>query len=130
MGETRTPLRIQRKRTKGWRIPGGAVSVTRLGRFGNPFRIGHHYKRGVHAGIPRMGLQFIYIEAYEGYQDETYTTIKTAAEAVEWFEWYCTTFNADRIKEIQANLRGKDLACFCKEGAPCHADALLRLANA
>lgn len=26
-------------------------------------------------------------------------------------------------------LRGKDLACFCKEGEPCHADILLRYAN-
>lgn len=28
-----------------------------------------------------------------------------------------------------SKLRGKDLACFCKEGAPCHADILLELAN-
>jgi hypothetical protein len=27
------------------------------------------------------------------------------------------------------NLRGKDLACWCKENAPCHADILLGLAN-
>lgn len=27
-------------------------------------------------------------------------------------------------------LRGKNLACFCKLGTPCHADTLLRLANA
>lgn len=26
-------------------------------------------------------------------------------------------------------LRDKDLACFCKENAPCHADVLLELAN-
>jgi Domain of unknown function (DUF4326) len=26
-------------------------------------------------------------------------------------------------------LRGKDLACWCKEGTPCHADILLELAN-
>ena len=26
-------------------------------------------------------------------------------------------------------LRGKDLACWCKEGDPCHADILLELAN-
>ena len=26
-------------------------------------------------------------------------------------------------------LRGKDLACWCKEGEPCHADVLLELAN-
>jgi hypothetical protein len=30
---------------------------------------------------------------------------------------------------IREELRGKDLACFCKEGAPCHADVLLELAN-
>lgn len=27
-------------------------------------------------------------------------------------------------------LRGKDLACWCREDASCHADVLLRLANA
>ncbi len=27
------------------------------------------------------------------------------------------------------DLRGKDLACWCKEGAPCHADILLEVAN-
>ncbi len=26
-------------------------------------------------------------------------------------------------------LRAKNLACWCKPGAPCHADALLELAN-
>lgn len=27
-------------------------------------------------------------------------------------------------------LRGKDLACWCKPGEPCHADVLLEIANA
>lgn len=26
-------------------------------------------------------------------------------------------------------LRGKNLACFCPAGSPCHADVLLELAN-
>jgi hypothetical protein len=34
------PQRIQRKRIKGWRLPANAVSVTRPGRWGNPFAIG------------------------------------------------------------------------------------------
>jgi len=34
------PSRIQRKRTKGWRKPLGAVCVTRPGRWGNPFKVG------------------------------------------------------------------------------------------
>ncbi len=31
------PQRIQRKRTKGWKMPPNTVSVTRPGRYGNPF---------------------------------------------------------------------------------------------
>ena len=34
---SRTPKRIQRRRTKGWRKPEGAVNVTRPGPYGNPF---------------------------------------------------------------------------------------------
>ena len=33
------PTRIQRKRTRGWRLPPGAICVTRPGKYGNPFRI-------------------------------------------------------------------------------------------
>lgn len=31
------PKRIQRKRIKGWRLPEGAICVTRPGKWGNPF---------------------------------------------------------------------------------------------
>jgi hypothetical protein len=34
-----------------------------------------------------------------------------------------------RHGEIKRELRGKDLACFCKPGSPCHADVLLEIAN-
>ena len=37
---TDKPKRIQRKRTKGWRLPAGAICVTRGTKWGNPFRIG------------------------------------------------------------------------------------------
>jgi hypothetical protein len=35
----------------------------------------------------------------------------------------------DTIAEIQRELRGLDLACFCSLDAPCHADVLLEIAN-
>ena len=39
--ETTTgPLRIQRRRSKGWRMPEGAVYVGRGSRWGNPFVVG------------------------------------------------------------------------------------------
>ena len=34
------PRRIQRKRTKGWRLPANTVIVDRTSKWGNPFRTG------------------------------------------------------------------------------------------
>ena len=34
-----SPQRIQRKRTKGWKMPPNTVSVCRPGKYGNPFYI-------------------------------------------------------------------------------------------
>ena len=31
--------------------------------------------------------------------------------------------------EIRRGLRGKNLACWCAQGQPCHADVLLEIAN-
>ena len=31
--------------------------------------------------------------------------------------------------EIKRELRGKNLACWCPDGGPCHADVLLEIAN-
>ncbi len=36
---------------------------------------------------------------------------------------------ATRRAEIRAELRGKDLACWCPLDQPCHADVLLEIAN-
>jgi hypothetical protein len=37
-----TPKRVQQRRTKGWRKPGGAISVARPHKWGNPFKVGVH----------------------------------------------------------------------------------------
>lgn len=37
--------------------------------------------------------------------------------------------NAQLLKRAQQELKGKDLACWCPEGAPCHGDVLIELAN-
>jgi hypothetical protein len=35
-----------------------------------------------------------------------------------------------KLKELDlSELKGKNLACFCKDGEKCHADVLLELAN-
>ena len=119
------PTRIQRKRTKGWKMPEGAVYVGRPTRFGNPFRVGGYFIIGKsHDGNGMKWLE-------STHADSRFTLITSNVEAVEWYrrlleEW--------PLKDIET-LRGKDLACFCplvdKDGnkVPCHADELLKIAN-
>jgi hypothetical protein len=33
------------------------------------------------------------------------------------------------VEEIRRELRGRNLACWCRPGTPCHADFLVELAN-
>lgn len=86
------PVRIQRKRVKGWRMPANTVSVTRPGKWGNKWAL------------------------KDGFTIEESLSIFT-----EWAR--------DHRHLIKKELKGKNLACFCKEGAPCHADILLQIAN-
>lgn len=85
-------------------MPANTVSVCRPSKYGNPFVVGkpHPY---CHDDTPDAKPM-------------------TAEDAVESFKALCWT-----DEELEA-LRGKNLACYCKPGTPCHADVLLGLANA
>lgn len=119
------PIRIQRKRVKGWKMPPNTVSVTRPGKWGNPFAVGRRYKWG---GLSKGGIDalMIYMEAY--IPDDRFTTIQTTEQAIEWYEKYLSK-RPEFVAEIKDKLRGKDLACFCPLDKKCHADVLLKLAN-
>lgn len=97
--KSQMPKRIQRKRTKGWKMPEGAVYVGRPTVFGNPFKLGG-------ALLPEE-----IVPAYA-----LWLNFSTKPEAI-------------KARARLPELRGKDLACFCRLDAPCHADVLLRLAN-
>lgn len=43
---------------------------------------------------------------------------------------YAAGLTPDDVDQARAELAGVDLACWCKEGQPCHVDVLLEVANA
>ena len=96
-----TPQRIQLSRAKGWRMPENTVVVARPTMWGNPFRASN-YGRGVHAKSIAVTLFHGFIELPENFR---------------------------LLAAVKRDLRGKNLACWCKPGEPCHADVLLELAN-
>lgn len=116
------PKRIQLRRTKGWRKPEGAVVVARPSKWGNPWKVGEVVE---HANP--------YYRKLAGEQPID------AAMAVELYRaWITPRWLATDDPELVsmlgpdlavAELRGKDLCCWCPEGQPCHADVLLDLAN-
>jgi hypothetical protein len=49
---------------------------------------------------------------------------------VELFRaWIHAPEQAGVRQRVRRELRGLDLACWCKPGWPCHADVLLEIAN-
>jgi Domain of unknown function (DUF4326) len=109
----RIPQRIQLRRTKGWRKPDGAVVVARPTRWGNPWRIGS------------TGWT---VDADDRINREPHPPL-TAEQAVEAFRNACSWEPSGWPDIIRRELAGKDLACWCPIGEPCHADVLLELAN-
>jgi hypothetical protein len=54
--------------------------------------------------------------------------VPTRARAVELYEEHLAA-RPELVARARAELRGKDLACWCPPDGPCHADVLLRVAN-
>ena len=98
------PERIQRRRTKGWRMPEGVVYVGRGSRWGNPFAVGK-----------------MYLTVAAGPQP-----VVDAEQAVRLYREAMRPL----AHQIRQSLQGKTLACWCALDQPCHADVLLEIANA
>src|SRR3990167_6242156 len=113
------PKRIQRKRTKGWRMPEGVVYVGRPSKFGNPFVL-----RQDEPIAPKP--EPMWAVTFNGTVLVRWDTRQLAAnDAVDRFRRVMRTMWSPIEKELLATLRGKDLACWCPLDLPCHADVLL-----
>jgi hypothetical protein len=114
------PQRIQRKRTKGYRMPPETVSVTRPGVFGNPFPVDVYgaliatdrFRRWITGNMSALEMS-------------------QSSRADQWGGANVSLVTVRRwMLDEMPKLRGKNLACFCPLDAPCHANVLLELANA
>ena len=106
------PIRIQLSRAKGWRKPEGAVKVDRSTKWGNPFRP---------APMPPLGGDHQWRKAEP--IRRLWRCVDDFRRALEEGELPVT------VQDVQRELRGKDLACWCGPEGPCHADVLLDVAN-
>lgn len=106
------PIRVQRKRVKGFKLPENTVYVGRPSKWGNPFKVGV--------------FQDDFGKIVCSYSTGRYT--KKVADALKRYKNYLKWAKIKGLLDL-SELKGKNLACWCKIGKPCHADILLKLAN-
>ena len=105
------PKRVQRKRTKGYKLPANTICVNRPSVWGNPFIVG------------QFGTQQECVDAYE-----LLLSGKICLSNQVDFETQKKYY--EFVRDHKHELKGKNLACFCSEFSPCHADILLKVCNA
>lgn len=152
------PERIRLQRTKGWRMPPGAVMVSRPTKYGNPFA--YRTERAL-ARVPAAlsdapweyegrisadGMQHDYHHP-DGRVTVCHVRYMTRAEVVECYRWLLLrelpeamrmTLGGWRlpftVDDVRRDLAGKSLACWCQLPLPgepdhCHAAVLLEVAR-
>ena len=109
-----TPRRIQLSRKKGYRKPEGAIVVARPSRWGNPYFVHSseivQHDDGRDWWIPGGGARQFAVESYR-------TDLVNGRLPVT-------------VADVERDLAGHDLACWCKPDQLCHGDVLLEIANA
>jgi len=109
------PDRIQLRRTKGWRMPPNTVKVDRSTQWGNPFTVADAIS--VAYVRPENAAQFVVNCFADWLRGDRQNWLGAESDKA-----------AAAILARMPDLRGKNLACWCKD-TPCHADVLLDLAN-
>lgn len=136
------PIRIQRKRTKGWEMPEGAVYVGRPTKWGNPFNFAaadycwnalalgcRGDAKGRREASVKAFRQWIYNPGGRVKEMDFAVVAECRGKKVQ-IGPRAKAGMAPSLDEVREELRGKDLACWCPLDQPCHADVLLELANA
>lgn len=143
-----SPVRVQRRRTKGWRMPENTVYVGRGSKWGNPFKLSTYSALAREPAIHNPDKPW----EYEGrisaagtrhdffHADGTITPVTVRAMTLDEIvlcyrayimggEWPCDWRRHSQVEQVREALAGKNLACWCPLDQPCHADVLLELAN-
>lgn len=145
------PVRLQLSRRKGFdlqavsRAANGlpAVNVARPAKWGNPFNLrpSDHCWTAIAWGFKgdRLGRQAASVAMFREYLGGKvigtegcglYADVAGKAEPISVSPRVVAKRPAPPREAIIRELSGKNLACWCKPGEPCHADVLLEIANA
>lgn len=117
VGVMEKPKRIQLSRAKDWKMPPNTVKVDSSTKWGNPFEVADLREAGyICSDTEAMATCVMAFRKWLAGDDRYWMGPEADAACLA-------------IIDNLGELRGKNLACWCKPGEPCHADVLLKLAN-
>lgn len=119
-----TPVRIQRRRTAGWRAPAGARYVGRGSRYGNPWVVVQTPSGWAVNWVP--GGPGPKPAAPDRWTD--HDTRHAAHERAVYRYAEMLADNTALLATVREELAGRSLMCWCPRALPCHADVLLAAA--
>jgi hypothetical protein len=111
------PVRVRLSRKRGAKLPPNTVAVARGPgrRWGNPFVVGKPAPADFH------GLAHASMDLHPLSQEEAVALFR---------RWLGETEQGRALaQEARTELRGKNLACWCRPDQACHADIWLEVAN-
>ena len=108
------PIRLQLSRRRGFNLQKlsrdtnglPAVNCARPSKFGNPHKV-EDAMRNLHC--------------------DKAEAVRACVRA--FADWTKDKHASDFVKLVKKELRGKNLACFCRADSPCHVNVLLKIAN-
>ena len=124
--------RIQRKRTKGWRMPENAKYIGRGSKYGNPLKV-----------VPDKqfdnGLGKIFVH---GWGDRIWYDTGLWGDTSDMLHMFDLMLRGNPFMNVKLQvwsnyfarldltpLIGHDLACWCRIDKPCHGDCIINFLN-
>jgi hypothetical protein len=109
-----TLTRVQRERSKNWRMPEGTINVSRPSEWGNPF-VAHGDGHGASNAVANFRCMLQREGAW-------------LPVPLPWSKGEIPA-QMTTVDDVPRELKGKDIAYWCALDKPCHADVLLEIAN-
>lgn len=115
------PVRVQRKRTKGWKKPENTINVSRPSKWGNPFSWQEEAAQiaatASYAVLSSpIGRRLLNEEGKKNATEKYKRALLSGKLSVA-------------VNEVKKELKGKNLMCWCTSNEHCHADILIEVAN-
>lgn len=103
------PTRVQRKRTKGFRLPPNTLCCTRPGKWGNPFQVGISHPVSIDTGNFKTDM------------------VMSRELACQLFYHYLQDWTEREPDAMEELLQYDHLACYCSLAELCHVDMIIQL---